>query len=133
MSGLRGGVGYELFAQLFAGFGGGGAFVPLYFESFAALHGGPGIVGDDGDAAVGGSAAAAGFELNDVADSGNGFGFGGVEGGDFAVEDGAAGYDSVEKTCGSRVDAVDSFAGGFGGGVDAGRGVADDGEVAGIF
>src|SRR5882762_2788017 len=118
-----------MFAQRFARFGGVGAFVPRDVQGFAALDGGPGIIGEDYDAARGERAFADSVDGDYIADAGNGFGFSGVKLCDFAAEYRAAGDDGILHGGGAGVDAEFGRSGGFGGGLEALAIVADDGEV----
>jgi len=119
--------------QLFAGFIGGSALVPLHFEKPAALDGGPGIVSKDGDTTGGGSTAAFGFNLQDVAHAGNGLGFGGIKGSHFAIENGAAGDNRIEHARHARINTEFRRAVGLRSRVEAMHVVTHDGEVVGIF
>src|SRR5882757_3936077 len=105
-----------MFAQRFTGFGGVGGFVPSEVQGFAALDGGPGIVGEDYDAAGGEGAFADGVDGDDIADAWNGLGFSGVKLCEFAAEDRAAGDDGVLHGERAGVDAEFVGSGGFGGG-----------------
>src|SRR5262249_49962972 len=128
-----GGVVEKLLVQGFRGFVGVGAIVPLDFERVAALNGGPGIVGDDRDTARAECAFAHWINGKDIADAGDGLGFGGVEGLQLCAEDGAASDDGVLHAGHAGVDTEFCFAIGFGGAFEAASALADDGEVVGVF
>src|SRR6266436_154868 len=101
-----------MFAQRLAGLGGVWAFVPSDIERFAALYGGPGIVGEDYDAAGSEGAFADRVDGDYIADAGHGFRLSGVKLRDFAAEDRAAGDHGVLHGGGAGVDAEFGRAGG---------------------
>ena len=122
-----------MIAKLFGGFIRRRAFVPLHFESLAALYGCPGAIGQNGDAAIGGGTPATGLNREDLANAVNSLRLCGVEGSNFSIEDGTARDDRIDETRRTRINAKLRGPGGFGGGVDAMSAVADDGEIARIL
>src|SRR5262249_43467493 len=85
----------ELFVQRFRRFARVRSVVPFDLQRFAALHGGPGIVGDDGNAAGRERALADRFDREDVAHAGHTLGLAGVKRLQLGAENGAAGYDGI--------------------------------------
>ena len=112
------------------------AWGPSSQETCKALrpsHGRPGTIGDNHDSTGSEGGRAHGVDGENVDHAGNGFGLGGVEGFQFAAENGAAFDDGVLQARETRIDAK------FRGAVDlldhfipVGV-VANDGEVGGIL
>ena len=100
------------------------AFVPLDVENFAPLHGGPGAIGNHGDAVR---------NLDHVFDARHGLGFGRVETGNLAAEYRAARQHRVNHVRPLHVDAEVLLAGGFRARVQTLYRLADDLELLGVL
>ena len=132
LSGFRS-VGEKLLAKAVGGFRGVRALVPGNLQGFAALHGGPGAIGDDHDSAGSEGGSAHRVDGENVDHAGNSFGFGGVEGFQFSAKDGAAfdyrilhaGNTGIDAKFRGAIDLLNSF-------IPASV-VANDSEIGGIL
>jgi hypothetical protein len=136
-----GGVQVHFFAEAGSGFGCGRRLVPFDLEKLTGLHGGPGGVGEDGNASAGVIAAAGagrfaelmgevrGLQLEHATDVRGGFYFGGVEAQRRTTVNGAA-FDRGDEHSGEAgVQTEFGGTGDFQFCVGAPRGPADESKV----
>src|SRR6266436_8312228 len=103
----------KLLAQRIRGFRGGGTFVPSDLQRFAALDGGPGIVGEHDNSTGREGARADGIDGDNVLNSRNCFAFCSVKGFQLAAKYGAAGNDCELHAGHARINAELRRAGGL--------------------
>ncbi len=97
------------------------------------MHSGPGIVGDDGDAARAERAGVHALDFEHVANTSDALGFAGVERFYFSAENRAASHNRILQARNTGIDAEFCGAIGFCGALKAWGGFANDGEIVGIL